>query len=360
MASGAETATIGGRSRLNSLGVTLGLWGAGSLAGLIAIAAGMMILGIVKTIVFGSMLPFGTWFSVSLKSTPQAIVSGFLIGGLYALVGIGMTLIMGVMGIINLAHGQLMMTAMYITFALSLIGINPYLSLLIAMPALFLLGLFIQKFLLNPLMKVKAILPENQVLMTVGIGMVLAQVALFTFGGRERNVEAAVKTMFAEVAWNPVEILSINKPMALAFIMAVAFTLALFWFLNKTDYGRSIRATAQDKEAARLMGVNAERITIVTFGLGAALVAAAGVLFLPVYYVQPEIGGQFTLRAFIICILGGLGSTTGAIFGGVILGLVEKLAEIWLGKAWQPVAGLVVFIAVLVFMPGGLKRILKS
>jgi len=285
----------------------------------------------------------------------QTIVAGLLIGGIYALIGIGMTLIMGVMGTINLAHGQLMMVAMYITFVLShYMHIDPYLSLVVTMPSLFLLGCFLQKFLLNPLMKKESILPENQVLMTVGIGMVLAEIARFIFSSDYKTV----KTSYSSSVFFLGDI-CFNVPMCIAFIFAIAFTVALFWFLLRTDIGRSIRATAQDKDAAILMGVNSSRITIITFGLGASLTAAAGGLLIPIFYLFPDIGGPFTLKAFVITILGGLGSTVGAMFGGLVLGIAESLGATYIGMGYREMIGLVIFVLVLVFLPGGLKRLTK-
>jgi branched-chain amino acid transport system permease protein len=285
----------------------------------------------------------------------QTIVAGILIGGIYSLIGIGMTLIMGVMGIINLAHGQLMMVAMYITFVLShYMHIDPYFSLLVAMPALFLLGIFLQKFLLNPLMKIESIIPENQVLMTVGIGMVLAEIARFIFSSDYKTV----KTSYSSSAFF-IGNISFNAPMCIAFVFALILTGALFWFLLKTDIGRSIRATAQDKDAATLMGVNSSKITVITFGLGSALVASAGCLLMPIFYLFPDIGGPFTLKAFVITILGGLGSTVGAIFGGLVLGIAESLGATYIGMGYKEMVGFVIFVLVLIFLPGGLKRLTK-
>lgn len=285
----------------------------------------------------------------------QSLIYGILIGGLYAIIGIGMTLIMGVLGIINLAHGQLMMVAMYITWILwQYASIDPYMSIFITIPLVFLLGQGISKFLLFPLIKKESILPENQVLMTVGIGMVLVEFARSLFASDYRSV----RTGYSESSIHLGNI-SLHVPLVIAFVIAVIFTFALFVLLMKTDLGRSIRATAQDRDAATLMGVSAKKITIFTYGLGSALVATAGVLLLPVYYLFPDVGPVFTVKAFVITILGGLGSPIGAIAGGLVLGIAETFGATYISMGYRDAVGLVIFILVLVFMPGGLKQLTK-
>jgi len=300
---------------------------------------------------------------VKLEVFVQTLVQGVLLGGLYALIGIGMTLIMGVMKIINLAHGELMMVAMYAAFWLfSLWGMDPYVSILVTMPLLFLLGVAIQKTLISPVLKVDSILPENQVILTVGIGMVLTNLATLFFSSDYRSTPVS----YASSAWylgdlwksSPIEV-SFSVPSVISFGFAVLITLILWWFLQKTDTGKAIRATAQDKDAALMMGVNVERMTLITFGLGAALVGAAGSLFLPMYYLFPDLGGRFTLIGFVITILGGLGSTYGAIIGGIILGVFESMTAAYIGMGWAPVGRFAVFVACLIFLPAGVAGLLR-
>jgi branched-chain amino acid transport system permease protein len=293
----------------------------------------------------------------------QTLIAGILLGGLYALIGIGMTLIMGVMKIINLAHGELMMVAMYIAYWLfALYHIDPYISVFVAVPALFLIGVGIQKFLINPVLKVDSILPENQVILTVGIGMVLANLATLFFSSNYRStpVEYATKAWYLSDIWkkSPIE-LSLSFPWSVSFIISVVITVVLWFFLAKTDLGKSIRATAQDMDAAILMGVNVHKLRVFTFGLGSALVGAAGSLFIPIYYIYPDLGGQFTLIAFVITILGGLGSTVGAIIGGIILGIFESLTATYAGMGWAPMGRFAIFVAALIFLPGGVASLLK-
>ncbi|HEX2798172.1 MAG TPA: branched-chain amino acid ABC transporter permease [Thermoanaerobaculia bacterium] len=293
-----------------------------------------------------------------LELLGQVLISGILLGGLYALIGLGMSLIMGVMKIINLAHGELMMVGMYITFwAFTLLRVDPYVSILLVFPALFLLGALLQKYLVAPVMEVDSILPENQVLLTVGIGMVLSNLALLFFSADYRSVPVsyASKTIYWDLKLGGQTIsLSFSVAMLVAFGIALALGSALFLFLGRTDLGRMIRATAQDKRAAALMGVNTKRMTYVTFGLGSALVGAAGALLAPVYYLFPQIGGQFTLKAFIITVLGGMGNIPGAVLGGVVLGLAESLGSVYISLGYKDAFGFIIFVLVLIFLPKGL------
>jgi branched-chain amino acid transport system permease protein len=294
----------------------------------------------------------------------QTLIAGFLLGGLYALIGLGMALIMGVMKIINLAHGDLMMVAMYIAYYLfTLFHIDPYLSVFVAVPALFFFGIVLQRFLINPVMKVESILPHNQVILTVGIGMVLANLAtlLFTSNYRSTPVDYASKAWYLTDFWRnaPIE-LSLSAPWTLSFLMAITITILLWLFLTKTDTGKSIRATAQDIDAALLMGVNVKRMRVVTFGIGAALVGGAGCLFIPIYYLYPSLGKQFTNIGFVITVLGGMGSTEGAIIGGLILGIFESMTATYLGMGWAPVGRFLIFVAALVFLPGGVASIMRK
>ena len=294
----------------------------------------------------------------------QTLISGFLLGGLYALIALGMALIMGVMRVINLAHGDLMMVAMYIAYGLFIfLGIDPYVSVFIAAPALFLFGVGVQKFLLTPVMKVESILPHNQVILTVGLAMVLSNLATVLFTGNYRSVPVK----YASSAWyltdiwkdSPIE-LSLSMPWTLSFVIAVIITIALWLFLSKTDTGKSIRATAQDFDASLLMGVNVNKMRMLTFGIGSALVACAGCLFVPIYYLYPSLGRQFTNVGFVITVIGGMGSTNGAVIGGLILGIFESMTASYIGMGWAPVGRFAVFVAVLVFLPGGVVSILRK
>ena len=279
----------------------------------------------------------------------QTVTSGVLLGGLYGLIALGMTLIFGVMRIINLAHGEFLMIGMYVSYILfTKFGVDPYLSIIVSVPLLFVIGIAIQRFLLMPLIKAKA--PgENQILMTAGIGLVLTNAALLIFSPNYFTVLTTYSNATASIGK-----ISVSLPLLWDFLICFGITGILYLFIMKTDTGCSIRAVAQNIDSARLMGINIDKIMIITFGVGAALVGAAGALFMPIFYVVPAIGELFTLKAFIVTVLGGMGSALGALVGGVTLGIVEQIGASYISMALKDALGFVIFVLVLIFRPSGL------
>jgi branched-chain amino acid transport system permease protein len=278
----------------------------------------------------------------------QTVVSGLLTGGIYALIGIGLTIIFGVMRVVNFAHGALVMAAMYATYFLFTgLGIDPFLSLLVVMPAMFVAGAAIQKAFIAPVLKA----PErNQILLTEGISIVLINAALLAF-------TANYLTMTTSYAGASINLggVSISLPQLAAFFIALLITGALYLFLMRSNPGRQIRATAQDAEAAQLLGINIRRVQSLTFGLGVAAAGAAGTLLMPIYYrVEPYAGSPFTLKAFVVVVLGGMGSVTGALIGGIVLGIAESLGAVYVSTGYKDVIGFVIFLLALTLKPSGL------
>jgi branched-chain amino acid transport system permease protein len=277
----------------------------------------------------------------------QSILSGVLIGGVYALIGIGLTLIFGVMRVINFAQGELVMVGMYITFFLFKgLGMDPFVSVLVTMPALFLLGALLQRTLIN---RVLDALPQNQILLTIGIGLVLSNAAMMLFTSDYRILSTSYSS--SSVALGSIRL---STPLLYCFLITAAITAALYWFLVKTDTGHAIRATAQDRDAAQLMGVNVRTMGVLAFGLGAALAGAAGALVSPTYYIYPQVGGAFTLKAFVVVVLGGMGSIVGATLGGVLIGTAESVSASYLGSGWKDLCVYAIFLLVLLLKPSGL------
>ena len=277
----------------------------------------------------------------------QSILGGVLIGGVYALIGIGLTLIFGVMRVINFAQGDLVMVGMYVTFFLFvLLGLDPFLSVVITMPALFLLGALLQRTLIN---RVLDALPQNQILLTIGIGLVLSNVAQLAFTSDYRILSTSYSSSSVGLG-----VIRLSTPLIYCFVITAAITAVLYWFLVKTDTGHAVRATAQDRDAAQLMGVNVRNMGVLAFGLGSALAGAAGALVAPIYYIYPQVGGAFTLKAFVVVVLGGMGSIVGATLGGVIIGVVESLAAAFFSSGLKELFVYVLFLLVLLVKPAGL------
>jgi len=277
----------------------------------------------------------------------QSLISGILIGGVYALIGIGLTIIFGVMRVINFAHGDVMMIGMYLTYNLfTLTGIDPFVSVLITIPLMFLFGGLLQKVFINRILNS---LPQNQILLTIGLGMIMSNTMMLIYTSDYK----ILTTSYSSSSVNLFGI-SISEPLAISFLITVVITAMLYWFLLKTDTGQAIRATAQDREAAQLMGINVKKMSIIAFGLGAALAGTAGALISPTYYIFPQIGSTFTLKAFVITVLGGMGSIVGATLGGVIIGVAESVSAVYISSGWKDVVVFVLFLLVLLFKPAGL------
>lgn len=284
----------------------------------------------------------------------QTFITGLLMGGIYAIIAVGMTLVMGVMKIINLAHGALMMVGMYVALVLfEQFGIHPYIALIPCMIALFILGYFLQKYSIERVSGIETIIPESQVILTLALGLALTEVIRVIFTSDYQIIYPA----FAGEYWHPAG-MTIEVPYLIGFIIAMVFVGALHLFLTKTDLGRSIVATSQDKDAAIYMGVNSGRITNFTFGLGAAMAAAGGVILMPLFYLYPHVWHPYLMKAFVITILGGMGSTVGALSGGLVLGLSESFGNAYWGAQWGEVLGFIIFLLVLLFLPGGLKKVI--
>lgn len=288
-----------------------------------------------------------------METLVQSLVSGVLTGSLYAMIGVGLTVIFGVMRIINMAHGDMVMLGMYGSFwVLTLWKVDPFVSIVVLVPAAFLIGVFIYRFLL------KKIVPSgelNTLLYTAGLSLFIANLALLVWTGDYRTI----KLKYAIMPLRPFGI-AVPIPLAIAFGMAIIITAALYWFLVRTDTGRAIRATSQEPEAAALMGVNVDRMAVVTFGLGTALACGAGVLLAPSLYLYPTVGEILVAKCFVIVVLGGLGSVPGAIAGGILLGLVESLGAVYVSVPYKDAIGFVIFLLVLLFRPSGLFGVGKS
>jgi branched-chain amino acid transport system permease protein len=277
----------------------------------------------------------------------QSVLSGVLVGGVYALVGIGLTMIFGVMRVINFAHGDLLMLGMYATWWIfTKTGIDPYLSILMTAPLLFAWGAFLQTAFIN---RILGSLPQNQILLTIGLGLVMRNAMLLTFTSDYQILTTSYSSSSFTIFG-----LSVSVPLLYSFLVTAAITAALYAFLIRTDTGQAIRATAQDREAAQLMGINVSRMSILAFGLGTALAAIAGALLAPTYYIFPDVGAPFTLKAFVVVVLGGMGSIVGATLGGVLIGVTESLGGAFVAGGLKDLLVYVLFLLILLFKPAGL------
>ncbi len=275
-----------------------------------------------------------------------SVLNGLTTGAVYALIALGLTLIYGVLHIINFAHGAALMVALYGVYVLKTeAGIDPYLALPIMVPAMFVLGYALQRGIINRASHGK---DENILLVTLGLSIVLENAALMLFKSDTRSIETAYT--LSTVQLGPA---FIALPKLVAFAGALVASALLLLVVNRTDLGRAIRAVAKEKHGAKLMGINVEHVYAMSFGIGLACLGAAACFLLPAYYVNPQVGGGFVLVAFTIVVLGGMGSFAGALLGGLLVGVVESIGGLLWGESLGQLGIFALFIAVLLFRPQG-------
>ncbi len=277
----------------------------------------------------------------------QILANGVLLGGLYALMALGLALIWGVLNIVNLAHGAFIMLGAYVGYYLfSLFHIDPFVALPVSMGALFCLGYLIQRHLLNLIARAPMF---NTLLITFGLDVVLTYLAQMFFSADFRTINPGY-------AGANFTLFGITLPLVrvLAFLVAIVLTVALWLFLSRFRVGRAIRATAQNLGAARLYGVEPRRLYALTFGLGAALAGGAGDLYGVVSQINPYIGAALTAKSFAIAIIGGLENPLGVVVGGIFLGIVESLTALYVGPTYVDVASFGILVLVLILRPNGL------
>lgn len=278
----------------------------------------------------------------------QVLANGIMLGSLFAIVSVGLTLIFGIVKVVNFAHGEFLMVGMYLTFMLTTgMGIHPFAAVILVMPALFILGALTQRLLIQPLMDADD--DHIQIFATVGLSTALINLALLVFGADIANTPAS--GFRTPLQLGPVRVLSGQLAILAA---SIAVVVGMQLFLSRSRTGRAIRAIAQNREAAQLMGINVNRMYILTFGIGAACVGLASVLIAPLYPASPGIGTYFVLTAFVVVVLGGLGSIGGAFAGSMIIGLVDSFAGFYVGSDLREVAVFGIFLLILILKPSGL------
>ena len=272
----------------------------------------------------------------------QVLINGILIGGFYALMGMGLNVIFGVMKIVNFCQGELLMIGMYLTYILHVsLGMDPYLAIPIVALTLFVLGALIQQGLITPLLGGAG--DANLIFMTVGLMMFMQNVALVAFKSDYRTIQTIYSLKNLDIMGQV-----ISFPKLISFLVLLIVTYLLYVLLMKTDIGKKIRATSQNPLGARLVGINVKKMYMITYGLAAALAGVAGALLLPFYFVYPMVGATFTLRAFVVVVMGGLGSVKGAFFGGIVLGLLETMGAFFVGPEFKDSVVFVTFLIILV------------
>ena len=276
----------------------------------------------------------------------NVLVFGILLGGIYGLVSIGLNLIFGVVRIVNFAQGELVMFGMYGSYyAYTHLGLNPYLAALIVAPLVGVIGMAIQRLVIQPLHNES----NMQIFATFGLLMMFQNIMLAVSRGEAVSIGGQVGASVLAIGDMKISVVRL-----VTFIATTLITIGLHLFLSRTMAGKSIRAVTQDKRSARVMGINVERTFLYTFGLGAGLAGLAGVLLTPIYSITPTVGSNFILAAFAVVVLGGLGSVWGAYIGGLIVGIVEAFAGYYIDPSLKSAIWFIIFLIVLILRPSGL------
>jgi branched-chain amino acid transport system permease protein len=277
----------------------------------------------------------------------QAIIDGLLIGGVYAVISIGLTLVYGVMGIVNFAHAEFLAIGMFTAwFGWSVLGLDPVVAAPLSFAVAFALGWLIQAGLISRVLKAP---PVAQIFLTVGMLIAMQNGFLLLFGSQFRSVTTPTQTM--SLVLGP---LFLSVPYLIAFAMAMVCGAALWWFMRSNWYGRAMRATAQNPVAAQLVGINTGLMYRMAFALGVGLTAFGGAVILPYTTVHPSVGSQYVVLMFTAVVLGGLGSVAGAVAGGIAVGVIQSVSGLLFPIQLQNLVLFVVFIAVLALRPEGL------
>ncbi len=277
----------------------------------------------------------------------EAVLNGLLTGAVYGLVALGLTLVYGVLHIINFAHGALLTAAMYAAYvARSALGIDPYVAALPLAALFFALGYGVQRLVIGPASQGK---DENILLVTLGLSIIIENLMLALFRSDTRSID--VPYAMEVVEFGPA---LLSWPRLVGFAATLAVGVALFLLMTRTATGKAIRAVAKERTGAALVGIDVAHIYAVTFGIGTACLAIAAALLLPSFYVSPRVGNAFVLVAFTIVVLGGMGSVVGALVGGLVIGVVESLSGLYLGDSLGQIGIFLIFILVLLVRPTGL------
>ncbi|MCF8104464.1 MAG: branched-chain amino acid ABC transporter permease [Desulfohalobiaceae bacterium] len=277
----------------------------------------------------------------------QVFVSGLLLGGIYAIISIGLNLIFGIVRIINFAHGEMVMIAMYLTYWCNVLyGIDPYVSILIVVPIMFFIGVIIQRIVIQPILEASSIM---RIFTTVALSLILQNIALIIWKGDFRSVQ----TSYSMSTVQYYDII-FSVPRLISFIVALIFLVILYYFLKYTFVGKAMRAIVEDYSVSRLMGVGVEKMYIFAFGLGSAFCGLAGALLMPFSSVYPTVGLHYTLVAFVVVVLGGLGNMGGTLLAALFIGIVESFSGTYLAPALKETVYFCIFIAVLLVRPQGL------